>query len=428
MKHPILFAILFFFTARFTLAQENFVPGFILTLAEDTLQGEIDYREWKNNPNEIKFRDSRGRSTAFTASDIKGFGLIGGSKDLYISDSLLVDITPVGDKAISIKEGPKFEKRSVFLRVLLAGQINLYELQESPKVHFFVQKGTGEVLELIYRIFLVPKGIDQSALSNSIVEDFSFRNQLLDITGDCSTLSKKAFKDLNYSAKSLGKILSKYNSCFGQNESDYIKKENQVSRGIFGIVGVSSSRVGFNLQNYFEDRSILPRYLPEYADMNYEFGPGFMAGVGINLQGKRNLGKDHTQFELLLHQVSHKGEGGDNTPFDFQLMTIQANIWYRRKLSHSHIAPYVGIGFSVSTSIAEEYNSRSRVGNSLFSISDEKLDVFPRVKIGLDVREKLLLDLIYGFQLKSMFDDGYFYSNLGVGINYRIVSLNPIDP
>ena len=54
MKKVVFYSLFFFlailFNSNETIAQKNFIEGYIITLKKDTVKGTIDYREWNLNP------------------------------------------------------------------------------------------------------------------------------------------------------------------------------------------------------------------------------------------------------------------------------------------------------------------------------------------------------------------------------------------
>jgi len=60
-----------------SLAQKNFQNGYVILRSKDTLQGQIDYREWDVNPHSIVFRDARGSISEYTPDALAGFAVNG---------------------------------------------------------------------------------------------------------------------------------------------------------------------------------------------------------------------------------------------------------------------------------------------------------------------------------------------------------------
>jgi hypothetical protein len=72
--------ILFFLllAPAYCLAQSNFNPGYVITLKGDTLRGLIDYREWDNNPADIRFKaNASGKTETFSVNNASEFEISG---------------------------------------------------------------------------------------------------------------------------------------------------------------------------------------------------------------------------------------------------------------------------------------------------------------------------------------------------------------
>ncbi len=67
--------VLFIFQTSF--CQENYLPGYIITLKGDTLHGFIDYRNWDRNPDKISFKEKLSdNKLIYSSLIIKGFGVL----------------------------------------------------------------------------------------------------------------------------------------------------------------------------------------------------------------------------------------------------------------------------------------------------------------------------------------------------------------
>jgi hypothetical protein len=61
-----------------SIAQSNYKPGYVVTLKGDTLTGLIDYREWNNNPKNIRFKNSHDNVPVnYSTGDSHAFAVTG---------------------------------------------------------------------------------------------------------------------------------------------------------------------------------------------------------------------------------------------------------------------------------------------------------------------------------------------------------------
>ena len=84
----------------FVSGQSNFVKSVVINNNGDSIYGNIDYRNWKNNPSTINFINAANERQAFDASSIKGF-YIPASNETYTSFTVELDLLP-GDQLEAI--------------------------------------------------------------------------------------------------------------------------------------------------------------------------------------------------------------------------------------------------------------------------------------------------------------------------------------
>lgn len=130
------------------LAQDNFLPGYIIKTNQDTLIGEINYKDWWKNPDKIEFI-KRGESQVerLLPADISAFS-VGNTR--YISRKVTIDETPFeikqGTQILDTKKSSR--EAEVFLEVLIESDpINLY-LYRHSRENFYIE-GPQDFVELI---------------------------------------------------------------------------------------------------------------------------------------------------------------------------------------------------------------------------------------------------------------------------------------
>ncbi len=147
MRKSIFISLLPLLVSLHTLAQDNFVPGHIITANGDSITGMINDQYWSASPASIQFQ-SNGVKT-YEPKDLLQFGV--GTKTLYKSLVIEYDSTSEA-KEVSRSMQPTFKKDHVFLRVVLLAQPSLLEYKEGQVSHFFIQSGSA-VTELINHIY-----------------------------------------------------------------------------------------------------------------------------------------------------------------------------------------------------------------------------------------------------------------------------------
>jgi hypothetical protein len=152
-----LFLLVLFFPFS-TLGQTNFQPGYVVTLAGDTLKGVIDTREWENNPQSIIFKGAVTDATdqEFDPSTVRHFAIPG--QAVYQAFSGRISMDPYYFRTLLTQPDTSKTSVNVFLKVIRSGKnISLLSYQDNIKARFFLQEQQGLPQELGYRAFLNPQ-------------------------------------------------------------------------------------------------------------------------------------------------------------------------------------------------------------------------------------------------------------------------------
>ena len=200
----------------FTYSQTKFQKGYFIKTNGDKVECLIKNEDWKNNPTDFAYKlteDSEIQSGDI--AQIIEFSI--GNSSKFIKQEVDVDISTNHVSNLSYLKEPEWEKRTVFLKVLLSGKASLY-FYASPGINrYFYNLENGKVIQLIYKRY--------QTFDRNIKVNNSFRQQLYNSFLDCSSLEIKDFNAINYNQPSLSKIITAYNDCSGSN-SDYFEINN----------------------------------------------------------------------------------------------------------------------------------------------------------------------------------------------------------
>lgn len=85
--------------------QEQYLPGYVITLPGDTVPGLIDYRNWEYNPDKISFQSEiKGEKTVvYRPLDIQGFGV---HDERYLAAIVSVDVSTYGSSELPTNAEP----------------------------------------------------------------------------------------------------------------------------------------------------------------------------------------------------------------------------------------------------------------------------------------------------------------------------------
>jgi hypothetical protein len=110
------------------MAQSDYRPGYIITLANDTVYGKIDYRSDAIMSRECRFESQEGVKTNLYPADITAYRFI--NSRYYVSREV---------------KGQKY-----FLEFLIKGKMNIYYHGEGIDSHYYLEKEDKEFREILY--------------------------------------------------------------------------------------------------------------------------------------------------------------------------------------------------------------------------------------------------------------------------------------
>lgn len=285
--------------------QENFIPGYIIDNNGNRVDGLLDYREWRTNPEKIIFKVSTANEPEeYGPSDIEEFGV---EQDVYISATVDTEMSPWRLNRLGTESAFQLERIDAFLQVLVKGEKSLYYHKNSiGKDNFYIRRDDG--LEL-----LAQKKYNREHNGNLLaVENAKFRGQLKVYLNECERIGNSNSK-LAYDRKSLLNLFVDYYDCTGNQTTFKQTTERLVPK--FGvIVGISSTSLSIS------GATGSPLY---DMDMSTSLDPVF--GLQLDLILPRNNGSWSIYNEVL--HTSYKIKGS----VEYQ------GLLYRSRLEYSYI-------------------------------------------------------------------------------------------
>ena len=138
MLRPIpLLSLAFLLTSALS-AQKNFLPATVVTLSGDTLNGQIDYKNWSRNPSSISFKvNDNAEAISYDPSMIRSFMV---ANDIY--RSAIVEIDKRYDDLGHMSTDATIVTRTdtVFLNLVVGGSKPLYQYYDNVH-HFYIESG-----------------------------------------------------------------------------------------------------------------------------------------------------------------------------------------------------------------------------------------------------------------------------------------------
>lgn len=231
--------LLIFLMGNYLMAQNDFVKGYYVSVAGDTVYGYVKDMDWLLNPGQVRFKKTLDSDVeVYRFNDVIEFG-----DDLkqfkYIKQTVGIDMSPHLLEELSANRTPVIEEQTVFLKVLLEGDASLYYFYyRGGNKFFFNTSQSPEIRQLIYKQYKVSY--------DKVAKNLQYQQQIRTYL-TCSAITDAKIKATRYLDKEMIKLFETYNKC---KEADYVVYKNmkEKRKGAFHIyakAGVNSTSVKF---------------------------------------------------------------------------------------------------------------------------------------------------------------------------------------
>jgi hypothetical protein len=332
-----------------TIAQANFLPGQIVNLKGDTLEGFIDYRNWEINPNKIYYKSNANENPALLGPlAIKAFKV---ENEIYVSAIVNLEVSPFLTSKLGFDQELNIKSDTVFLQTLIAGEKSLYFHKNSDGVpNFFIKRDSIFDL-LIYKRFLV-----EEAGIKSVKENKKYLGQLALYLGSCESIGGK-LSGVTYTQKSLIKLFQHYFDCT-LSDNSFERKWDKGTLEIGGLMGGSVTSLNFTGRDW--------DYL---TDAGYSPSLNLSTGLFFDFVLPRNRAKWSINNEILFsrYQVNGQYENRVNedhysvTYSEFGYSYIKINNLLRFRYPVGKISIFINAGISNGFSLNEINKKREEL-------------------------------------------------------------------
>lgn len=278
MRMKLFLSIVIIFLPNLLVAQQNFIPGFIITMDEDTIHGLIDSRGAMRNAMNCSFRkDKSDQITKYLPVDIKAYGFTDGkyyvSRDIFLRNDTI----------------------TVFLEYLINGKVDIYYYRDANDDFYFIEKDNVSLTELDNKNKIVKiDGKDYVKTNNS------FRGVLKYAFAESPQIQKRA-DNITLNHNNLIEITKDYHTDVCNDEECIIfeRKKNRIRFGLQPIISIdyySFHGVKGTIEEIFPEETnymVLPDEFYLKSDLDYSLGlvgfvnlPFINENLSLNLQGK----------------------------------------------------------------------------------------------------------------------------------------------
>jgi len=210
MKVKIIISAIIFYAGIITssFSQSDLRHGYVITLENDTINGQLDYRSNLNNYKSCVFiGEQEGRK--YYPHEIKGFG--------YYNDKFY---------ASQIIEGS-------FVEALVIGDISLYKSKDK----YHLKKDTSIYdLESIHEKVRIDGKV-------YLRENNTWRGIISYLIGDCINNTNNVVSNIDLNEKSLTRLIVQYNQCKDSEFKEYKVKKPWIKYDFGATVGLSRSEI-----------------------------------------------------------------------------------------------------------------------------------------------------------------------------------------
>lgn len=330
----------------FAAGQSNMIKAVAIDNNGDSIYGNIDYRNWKNNPQTINFINSANEKKTFDPSSIRGF-IVPRVMEVYTSFMVEIDnITSDQDRAIQNNFiDTVLVKKKVFLFQLVKHRgLSLYEYNSEHKDRFYYKKENEEPVELIHHYLF-----DES--SNRVREITTYQDQLFFLFSGCPDAANKSTR-IKFTKKEIQETFVQYLKCLDPASVIDARAKDEGSFKI-GIIG------GL-MWNTFKFKGTA-----SFADDNYSSSLSPLLGVSFDLGLSRNRNKWHFINEVMYK--SYKTGTSFTRPYgtgytvtsdvDLNFSFVQLNTLARYILQSGGICkPFINFGIANAFMVSENTN------------------------------------------------------------------------
>ncbi len=185
-----------------TSAQIKFIKGHILTNEGKEISCFIKDKEWVNSPDVYAYKLTKeGKVLSINAEDITELKI---SNRVYVRKFVNIDVPENDSYHIKSSRVTKNISKSLLLKQVITGDIELFEYNKSGYIKFFYRKKNGPIIQLKHSKYI---DIDQK-----IKEEKPYQKQLWDAF-KCSGDKVSSFVKIEYTKKDLKTLFVKYANC-----------------------------------------------------------------------------------------------------------------------------------------------------------------------------------------------------------------------
>jgi len=363
----------------FCYSQNLFEKGYFIDNSNKRIDCLIKNIDWKNSPTSFKYKITENDEIQNgIINSVKEFGIKNTSK--YIRSTVKLERSSEVLNKMSTKRNPIFQEETLFLKILVEGEANLYSYEDGNMKKYFYKIKDSDIEMLVFKSYIT---------SENYVKKNNFYKQQLWNKLKCTSIKKSEVENLKYKENTLIRFFTNYHECKNSTFTNYNEK---IKRDLFNFK--LRPRLNFSsleLENVFS------------STQNVNFDNEINLGFGVEIEFL--LPFNHNNWSLLIEPTYQKykseitadlGFAGRRS-FKVDYSSLEFPIGFRRYFSINESSKLFG-NFLYSFNFDLEFSLQSKLtGVTPYSeFSDDILNSGGfAIGVGFKTKEKLNLELRY---------------------------------
>ncbi len=226
-----------------TFGQITFEKGYFINNNDEKIECLIKNLAWQKNPTKFDYKLNENDEIKTAKIDnVKEFNI--SENYVYKRFNVKIDVSSQRLDYLNKDKNLKLIDKTVFLQLLVLGDVNLYKYEgDHFKLFYFNKEGNDNPEILIFKEYLIDE---------KVAENNSYRQQLY-LALNSAKVSEADFKKLKYSTEDLTNVFMKYNASDTNKTVNFTKKQNKEVINFRALLGINylSSNIAFN--NYYSN-------------------------------------------------------------------------------------------------------------------------------------------------------------------------------
>ncbi|MEJ1236627.1 hypothetical protein WBG78_00775 [Chryseolinea sp. T2] len=216
------------------IAQSDFQKGYFIDINGNRQDGYVSVRSWSDNPRAFAFRTEPASSNQTVS--VSSATEVGAGASKYVRFIGRVDSSSSKTRKMSNFKEPEWVHDSLFVRVLVDGNADLFYCERAGEERFFYRVDDGPITQLVFKLY------EKESTRNEprqVAKNREYLGQLREGV-NCLQYSFEKMKSVRYEIAVLTNYFTEQNECSGGNQ--YTAKD-EVSRRMISV----RATPGFNI-------------------------------------------------------------------------------------------------------------------------------------------------------------------------------------